>query len=155
MNKNVRKIIRLLCVLLNCFMISQLLVGCNFVKGRFYRRSPYSPDLQCMTKWISEDGRVYFEVDDNGNMRGYISVENANIDISLGSDYGSHLIVYDSNKPTIRYSQEQQCEYLNCDFIKENMFVAKVEEATYLTEGETLVFYKIQNTGDGSLVLSE
>lgn len=144
MNKNSRKTVRLLCIFFSCLMISQLLIGCEFVEGRFYRRSPYYPDLQNMTKWISKDNRVYFEVDDNGKMKGNISVEDANIEILLGSNYGSHLIVYDINKPTSRYSQEQQCEYLNIIFTKEDMFIAKVEEATYLTTGEMLVFYKIE-----------
>lgn len=106
------------------------LAGCVGTSMRYY------PTEQPKTTWTTDDNRACFYVGENEEpISGYIKSESVAINVRYAmKPQVTRIMVYDENENCI--------EEWNVKTVKKEKLVVCVDNSTYFTKGETLIFYR-------------
>ena len=130
---------RFFCFMITLVIIIVLLSGC---KG--FRKN--SPSGQPSTKWISEDGQMFFIVDENGDAFGEMLIDNETIDIYVGMGMDTTDIDITHLESKIGNSvTEISFEHWIGDFDFNDHFTATVKRTTYFHVGDKITFYRVDD----------
>ena len=123
-----------------CFLITILLFfcACTPYKSWLGKRPCDQPN----TQWVSENGQIYINVDENGQSKGTILVGTEKQDIYFGIGLGGTINVY-SKRSEDGYRDADRIEHWVGDFNKENEFSVIVKETTYFEIGQKINFYRV------------
>ena len=102
------------------------------------------PCSQPNTKWMSEDKKIVFTVDDNNRATGKMILDGETIEFYMTNDMGSgmHLFPIKVLKDSIIDTNDEY-EYWLCSFKNKKKFIATVKETTYFDVGEKIVFHRM------------
>ena len=131
-------------LILSLLLIITMLSGCRGLKYQLWDGN--YPNDQPNTKWISEDGSIWFNgVSGYGKMTVNGEIFDISVEIGLFADI--------SISKLDEYEYERDYDYLSCDTIEEwegvfwwqDSFVATVEKTQYYEEGEKIRFYRVED----------
>lgn len=136
---------KILCFITAFTIISIMISGCGlklFAKNH--------PTTQPNTKWISEDGKISFCVDENGKATGKLIIDEKTIDIyvSMGSDDTYIRIVHLESvirHPDYLELTEVPFEFWVGHFYNKDFFTATVKRTTYFNVGDEITFYRVDD----------
>ena len=119
--------------------ISITLSGCHLLYKSWTGKRPCDqPD----TSWISEDGSIYFYVDEGHRSTGTMQVDGENIDVYVAMGLGATIRIYPLSSLQGNTVKGECIEEWIGKF-KKDKFTAKVLETTYFEEGQKIKFYRV------------
>jgi len=132
---------------ISLLLLTIVLTSCN-------PSDPFEPFNQPGTKWISEDGSIFFYVqtdkrditpnasilDKNGNIIELFSCASGGFTIEFYSPEG---VTYDDELDCLKLHLAKRCEWWHLSQIEPNSFVAKVLETTFFEVGQKIKFHKV------------
>lgn len=128
------KFLHILCFCILTVLLVPILSSCIIEKAG------NRPIDQPLTKWVSEDGAICFETDENGVGYGTMIVEDDIFDIMFNTGAGWAIGIY-------RIKDEEHQELIElwyADFSKDGKFTAEVTNyTTYFEIGDKFVFYRV------------
>jgi len=102
------------------------------------------PCSQPNTKWMSEDKKIVFTVDDNNHAMGEMFLDGGTIGFYMTNDMGSGMHLFDlSVIDTAVETTENEYEYWICSYKSKKEFIAIVKKTTYFDVGEKIVFHRM------------
>ena len=108
--------------------------------------SIHMPSKQPNTKWISDDSKIEFSVDDTNIPIGVLHNGDENIEICLAMSrgMGNTIEVYLADDlEDGAFEEGKRLETWTAKFKKASKFEVTVVESTYYTVGDTIVFFRI------------
>ena len=100
------------------------------------------PCDQPFSTWISEDKRIYFEVDEHGHGNGTLKTKDGVIDIYFFTNrwIEDKIYIYQVTAG----ENKKQIEYWSIDSLRRNKFTATVDgQTTYFEIGQTIRFNRL------------
>ena len=140
---------RLFCFMIAIAIIAVSLSGCWWYKSYMGKR----PCDQSNTKWISEDGQIYFWTDEHNYVSGEMLIGDETIDIYVGIGPATEINIhplenvtpYDGKIGTGFHVTGEAVEHWIGDFDYNDQFTATVKRTTYFNVGDKITFYRVDD----------
>lgn len=130
--------------MIGCLAIVLTCTGC-FYKNWIGKR----PCDQPGTKWVSEDNRIQFSVDENQLAVGIMKIDKNEIEILFTNGPSIEVDIYSRAAiGRLDYYPEEHYEYWIGDFKNKDQFTATVKKTTYFEIGQKITFYRVDD-GEG------
>ena len=129
-----------ICMIMVAFVLTTSLIACKYKE--YYGRTPCDqPD----TIWISEDGSISIQVNSYQQATGTLWVDNQKITF-IFTNAGPKIELYMLEaKDRLGKYPEERYEYWLGKYKRDDQFTAIVMETTFFTEGDRIVFYRVDN----------
>lgn len=125
-------------LLLLCFMVTLNLSGCIY-KSYYGKRPCDQPN----TEWVSEDGTVYFSVNEKGRIEDGVLLFDDEIKVHVAIGPATEIDIYYLSDVYENHVSGFPFEHWVGYFIKDNEFVAVVKETKYFEVGQKIKFHRI------------
>ena len=132
---------RILCFVLALAIVTVSLSGCWWYKNYMGKRPCDQPN----TKWMSEDGQIYFWVKEKGPGTGKMIIGDETIDIHVGIGPALDIDIVHLDSVIGDSVNEVSFEHWVGDFKYKDHFTATVKRTTFFHVGDKIVFYRVDD----------
>ena len=116
-----------------------------------YRYEGKRPIDQPGRSWISEDGSIILNTDENQETTGSMTIDGVEIPFLFVDGQGEVIYIYsiDARNRDVLYPEDKYETWMG-SFNRKDKFTVTVEKTTYFEVGQKITFYRVDDEEDSS-----